>query len=52
MSVAADDIEAREAGADESASHSFGIGRELFQAFRERATSAEEGASFFAGNAS
>ena len=52
MSVAADDIESREPGADEIASHSFGIGRELFQAFRERSTSAEEGASFFAGSES
>ena len=51
MSVAADDIEAREAGTDQVATHSFGVGRELFQAFRERATSAEEGASFFAGSA-
>ena len=52
MSVDADDIDARTAGADEIATHSFGIGRELFEAFRERATSAEEGASFFGGGAS
>ena len=52
MSVDADDIDARTAGADEIATHSFGIGRELFNAFRERATSAEEGASFFGGGAS
>ena len=52
MSVAADDIESREPGADEIATHSVGIGRELFQAFRERSTSAEEGASFFAGSES
>ena len=52
MSVDADDIDARTAGADEIATHSFGIGRELFKAFRERATSAEEGASFFGGGAS
>jgi phosphogluconate dehydratase len=50
MSVAADDIESREPGPDEIATHSVGIGRELFQAFRERSTSAEEGASFFAGS--
>ena len=50
MSVAADDIESREPGADEIAAHGVGIGRELFQAFRERSTSAEEGASFFAGS--
>ena len=52
MSVDADDIDARAAGADEIAAHSFGIGRELFEAFRERATSAEEGASFFCGGRS
>jgi len=52
MSVDADDIDARTAGADEIAAHSFGIGRELFEAFRERATSAEEGASFFCGGRS
>ena len=28
----------------------YGVGRELFAAFRERASSAEEGASFFSGN--
>jgi phosphogluconate dehydratase len=42
-----DDIELREANPNNASSHSYGIGRELFQAFRERATSAEEGASFF-----
>lgn len=42
-----DDIEARDATPDDIASHQAGIGRELFQAFRERASSAEEGASFF-----
>ena len=48
MSVAAeDDIDVRPAGADEIADHATGIGRELFGAFRERATSAEDGASFF-----
>ena len=52
MSVAADDIGSRESGAHEIAAHSVGIGRELFQAFRERSTSAEEGASFFAGSES
>ena len=36
---------------DEIATHRFGIGRELFEAFRSRATSAEQGASFFAGSA-
>lgn len=42
-----DDIEARDATPDDIASHQAGLGRELFQAFRERASSAEEGASFF-----
>ena len=42
-----DDIEARDATPDEIESHHAGIGRELFQPFRERASSAEEGASFF-----
>jgi phosphogluconate dehydratase len=51
MSVDADDIDSRDAGADEIAAHSVGIGRELFQAFRERSTSAEEGASFFGEDA-
>jgi phosphogluconate dehydratase len=47
MSVAADGIEQRESAPDEADAHHTGIGRELFQAFRERATSAEEGGSFF-----
>ncbi len=48
LSVSAgDDIEAREAVANEIATHRSGIGRELFAAFRERASSAEKGASFF-----
>jgi len=48
MTVAAEDpVEDREVAADESDRHASGLGRELFQAFRERATSAEEGASFF-----
>ena len=51
MSVAGDEIDSREAGTDEIATHRFGIGRELFEAFRSRATSAEQGASFFAGSA-
>ncbi|MCG8370890.1 MAG: phosphogluconate dehydratase [Proteobacteria bacterium] len=45
---AEDDIEARPPGDDESEAHATGIGRELFRAFRERASSAEDGASFFA----
>jgi phosphogluconate dehydratase len=45
---AEDDIEARDVTPNEIASHGVGIGRELFQPFRERASSAEEGASFFA----
>jgi len=45
-----DDIEARDATPDEIESHHAGIGRELFQPFRERASSAEEGASFFFEN--
>ncbi len=50
LSVGADDdIDSREATENEIASHSSGIGRELFAAFRERASSAEQGASFFAG---
>jgi phosphogluconate dehydratase len=48
LSVASDDIAQREVGRDEIDAHSYGIGRELFAAFRERASSAEEGASFFA----
>jgi phosphogluconate dehydratase len=51
LSVAADDIDQRQAGESERDAHSYGIGRELFAAFRERASSAEEGASFF-GNRS
>ncbi len=47
LHIAADDIESREPVANDAASHAFGIGRELFAAFRERASSAEEGASFF-----
>ena len=47
LSVAAEDIESREAGHDERDAHRYGIGRELFAAFRERASSAEDGASFF-----
>jgi phosphogluconate dehydratase len=50
LSVAAADIESREAGRDERHTHSQGIGRELFAAFRERASCAEEGASFFGGS--
>jgi len=49
MEVSADDdIETRDPSPDEIVSHHTGIGRELFQPFRERASSAEEGASFFA----
>lgn len=47
-----DKIEARDATPDEVESHHAGIGRELFQPFRERASSAEEGASFFLENPS
>jgi len=48
MSVAdGDTVADRDPGADETATHAAGIGRELFQPFRERASSAEEGASFF-----
>ena len=49
---AADDIDSREATENEIAAHSSGIGRELFAAFRERASSAEQGASFFGGEES
>ena len=42
-----EDIDSREAGHDERDAHRYGIGRELFAAFRERASSAEDGASFF-----
>ncbi len=49
LSVMADNIEQRQAGDNERDAHSYGIGRELFAAFRERASSAEEGASFFGG---
>ena len=45
LSVEADDIDGREAE-NEVAPH-FGLGRELFGAFRERAGSAESGASLF-----
>ncbi len=45
-----DNIETRDATPDEIESHHAGIGRELFQPFRERASSAEEGASFFFEN--
>ncbi|MEJ2275181.1 MAG: phosphogluconate dehydratase [Woeseiaceae bacterium] len=51
MSVAADGIGERESAPDEADAHHSGIGRELFLAFRERASSAEEGGSFF-GNRS
>jgi len=48
MQVSSDDaIEARDVAPNEIALHHTGIGRELFQPFRERASSAEEGASFF-----
>jgi phosphogluconate dehydratase len=47
LSVAAEDIESRNPGHDEREAHSYGIGREMFAAFRERASSAEDGASFF-----
>ena len=47
LSVDAADIESREAGRDERDTHAQGIGRELFAAFRERASCAEKGASFF-----
>jgi phosphogluconate dehydratase len=47
LSVTAADIEQREAGNDDIDAHKYGVGRELFAAFRERASSAEEGGSFF-----
>ncbi len=47
LSVAAADIEQREAGGSDVGAHEYGVGRELFAAFRERASSAEEGGSFF-----
>ena len=50
LSVAAADITQRKVGRDEIGTHSYGIGRELFAAFRERASSAEEGASFFSSS--
>jgi phosphogluconate dehydratase len=50
LSVTAADIEEREAGSDDIGAHEYGVGRELFAAFRERATSAEEGGSFFSGD--
>ena len=50
LSVSAgDEIAMRKTGLDEISTHAYGVGRELFQAFRERASSAEEGASFFSG---
>ncbi len=49
LSTAAADIAARETVADQSGTHAYGIGRELFAAFRERVSSAEDGASFFDG---
>ena len=50
LNVDAAGIESREAGRDERGTHAQGIGRELFAAFRERASSAEKGASFFEGS--
>ncbi len=50
LSVDAVDIDSREAGRDERDTHAQGIGRELFAAFRERASCAEKGASFFGGS--
>ena len=50
LGVAAEGIEQREVPADERDTHSHGVGRELFSAFRERASSAEDGASFFGDN--
>jgi phosphogluconate dehydratase len=50
LSVAGADIESREAHRDERETHAYGIGRELFAAFRERASCPEEGASFFGGS--
>jgi phosphogluconate dehydratase len=47
--TAEDDIAERKPTRDEASTHAYGVGRELFQAFRERASSAEEGASFFNG---
>jgi phosphogluconate dehydratase len=52
LDVAATDIEARDPGPNEISAHSEGVGRELFATFRERASSAEEGASFFTGTGS
>jgi len=45
LTVDAEGIEQRQAAAGERSAHSYGIGRELFASFRERASSAEEGAS-------
>jgi phosphogluconate dehydratase len=50
LNVDAAGIESREAGRDERGTHAQGIGRELFAAFRERASCAEKGASFFGGS--
>lgn len=47
LSTTAVDIDERETVADKSDTHAYGIGRELFAAFRERASCPEEGASFF-----
>ncbi|MCP4300568.1 MAG: phosphogluconate dehydratase, partial [Gammaproteobacteria bacterium] len=44
-----DDIDAREVPAIDAGSHT-GMGRELFAAFRERATGAEQGASLIGGS--
>ena len=49
LSTTAADIAERETVADLSNTHAYGIGRELFAAFRERASCPEEGASFFSG---
>ena len=50
LSVNAENIDQRDVPADERDAHSHGVGRELFAAFRERASSAEEGGSFFGEN--
>ncbi|MBT8104817.1 MAG: phosphogluconate dehydratase [Woeseiaceae bacterium] len=50
LSVADAGVAQREAGSDDIGAHEYGVGRELFVAFRERASSAEEGGSFFPGN--
>jgi phosphogluconate dehydratase len=46
---AGEEIAGRDVAADQMSTHAYGVGRELFEAFRERASSAEEGASFFNG---